>query len=182
MNAENPRTEAERLGQAIQIRRAELQIKRPQLARQAELSYPYVSEIENGAKLPSAKALSQLAQALGLSPSELMQRAETLDGPAREEDSSPAMFMTPEALFETGPRQQVLGRTSSRPMLQARGGAPRRATPPPTQADRGLEDLIAAIVRAEVRAELSAWANQQLPALIESEVQRVLTDLGFVER
>src|SRR5438093_1591631 len=48
---------ADRLGRAIHLRRVELNLKRPELARRAELSYPYVSEIENGMKTPSTKAL-----------------------------------------------------------------------------------------------------------------------------
>src|SRR5271169_1854118 len=66
------------LGRAIQVRRAELGLKRKDLARLASLSYPYVSELENGSKAPSAKALAQLADALQLSPADLMALAEAM--------------------------------------------------------------------------------------------------------
>lgn len=179
MSAENPRTEAERLGQAIQIRRAELKMKRPQLARQAELSYPYVSEIENGMKVPSSKALNQIAQALGLSSSELMLRAESLEEPTTD-DSSDAMFMTgPEALFDTGPQQQVLGRHPPRAWIEATARAPRGVPATTTHGERRLEDLITAIVRAELRAELNNFARVDLPALVEAEVDRLLEERGF---
>ncbi len=54
------------LGRAIQVRRAELGLKRKDLARSAALSYPYLSELETGSKAPSARALGQLAEALRL--------------------------------------------------------------------------------------------------------------------
>ena len=42
-----------------------MKMKRRELAERADLSYPYVSEIEKGTKEPSAKSLRQLAEALG---------------------------------------------------------------------------------------------------------------------
>ena len=39
---------AERFGYAVVLRRTQLQMKRKDLAERAELSYPYVSEIEKG--------------------------------------------------------------------------------------------------------------------------------------
>src|SRR5262249_60960151 len=69
------------LGRAIQVRRAELGLKRKDLARLASLSYPYLSELENGSKAPSAKALGQLADALQLSPADLLPFAEAMQFP-----------------------------------------------------------------------------------------------------
>jgi transcriptional regulator with XRE-family HTH domain len=56
-----------------------LGLKRPELAKRARLSYPYTSEIENGTKRPSTKALAQLAEALELTSAELMARAERFE-------------------------------------------------------------------------------------------------------
>ena len=39
---------------AIAVRRTELGLKRKDLAERSSLSYPYVSELENGTKEPSA--------------------------------------------------------------------------------------------------------------------------------
>src|SRR6266705_2820571 len=86
--AESRDRDAERLGRAIQLRRVELGLKRPQLAIRAELSYPYLSEIENGMKNPSPKALRQLAAALELSPAELIALAEKLGETSAHEATS----------------------------------------------------------------------------------------------
>lgn len=56
-----------RLGRAIQVRRTLLQLQRRDLAEAAELSYPYICELEKGSKEPSAKTLRQLAEALRFS-------------------------------------------------------------------------------------------------------------------
>lgn len=70
------RRRARSLGRAIQERRAELGIGRPELARRARLSYPYVAELETGKKQGSPKALHALASALDLDAHELLARAE----------------------------------------------------------------------------------------------------------
>lgn len=66
------------LGKAIAIRRLELGLKRNDLRDRSGLSYPYIAELENGSKAASSKALGALAEALELSVSELMARAEEL--------------------------------------------------------------------------------------------------------
>ena len=63
------------LGKAIRLRRVELDLTRADLAREAEVSYTYVSEIENGTKQASSKTLWRIARALGLEPHELMAMA-----------------------------------------------------------------------------------------------------------
>ena|SRR5436190_19378006 len=68
----------EALGRAIRAIRAELGMDRRELAELSGVSYPYLSEIENGKKRPSSRALVALAEALGMAPSELLQRAESL--------------------------------------------------------------------------------------------------------
>ncbi len=61
---------------AIQERRAELGLSRPELARRASLSYPYVAELETGRKQGSPSALHAIATALDMSTPELFARAE----------------------------------------------------------------------------------------------------------
>jgi DNA-binding XRE family transcriptional regulator len=63
------------LGKAIRLRRVELDLGRADLAREADVSYTYVSEIENGTKQASSKTLWRIARALGLEPHELMAAA-----------------------------------------------------------------------------------------------------------
>lgn len=76
--AEAPATFEEALGKAIAIRRLELGLKRNDLRDRSGLSYPYIAELENGAKRASSNSLTALAAALGLSVSELVARAEAL--------------------------------------------------------------------------------------------------------
>jgi len=67
----------QRIGRAIQVLRAELGLSRKELASRASISYSYLSEIEGGKKELSSKTMFVLADALGVSPSELMAAAET---------------------------------------------------------------------------------------------------------
>jgi transcriptional regulator with XRE-family HTH domain len=67
---------AEALGQTIKVLRTDLSIGRRRLATQAGISYSYLSAIENGSKVPSAKILHILANRLGLQPHELYSAAE----------------------------------------------------------------------------------------------------------
>lgn len=74
----------EALGRALKAERAARGLSRQELADLAGISYPYLSEIENGSKRASSKALFMLADALGMAPSELMGSAERM--PSRDRD------------------------------------------------------------------------------------------------
>jgi transcriptional regulator with XRE-family HTH domain len=107
----------EALGRAIKVVRAQRGLSRRHLAELAELSYPYLSEIENGKKRPSSNALLSIADALALPASELLGIAERiatripmaaepdrerqLAGPARE-SSVPAAQVAPSAAPQAG--------------------------------------------------------------------------------
>jgi transcriptional regulator with XRE-family HTH domain len=71
----------EAVGRAIKVHRAERGLGRKRLAELAGVSYPYLSEIENGRKRPSSRALVAIAEGLGLRPHELLETAESL-GPS----------------------------------------------------------------------------------------------------
>ena len=64
------------LGRTIKVVRTELGMERKELARQSGLSYPYLSEIEQGKKRPSSDSLQTIARGLRLRQSELLERAE----------------------------------------------------------------------------------------------------------
>ncbi|MBQ1051212.1 helix-turn-helix transcriptional regulator [Micromonospora sp. C51] len=138
------------LGRAIQVRRAELGLKRKEVAERALLSYPYLSELENGTKLPSAKALRQLAGALELSQAELLERADYDPAPVgqrRTTGQGPTAY----------PSNSNEARSISDPEFEQMG-------------------RLADIVAATVRAELAAWARTSLPRLIRDEVRRALDE------
>ncbi len=88
---ERVRLRAESLGRAIRERRGELGLSRPELARRAGLSYPYVAELETGRKQGSPSTLHALASALDLETHELLARAERRPGSARPRVGRPAL-------------------------------------------------------------------------------------------
>ncbi len=64
------------LGRTIKVIRTDLGIDRRTLAKEAGISYSYLTEIENGNKPPSSSVLGPLASALGLRMSQIIQAAE----------------------------------------------------------------------------------------------------------
>jgi transcriptional regulator with XRE-family HTH domain len=148
--------DAERLGRAIQLRRVELGLKRPELAKRADLSYPYVSELENGLKTPSTKALRQLARAVELSPAELIALADRLKQSPQPE-AAPSILVGRAPDPQSGPRVEMS----------------RNPKPDESQAlrDTSFErniDLISAVVRAE----LAAWSRRSLDRCSPVEASR----------
>jgi transcriptional regulator with XRE-family HTH domain len=168
---ENLGTDAARLGRAVQLRRVALGLKRPALALQARLSYPYVSEIENGLKTPSTKALRQLAEALEMSPAELIALADKLD--TSEAPPGSGRWESSVGRFIPGP-----GTSSPEEDADSRIEAGSIKSNWPMRADR-LElsnQQTQILISAVVRAELAAWARTELPALIREWVQQALRD------
>ena len=99
---------AEYFGRALASARSERGLKRMQLKELSGLSYPYISEIENGGKYPSQRAIQALADALGMSPSELVSRAERIesedvDSRAGEDPQTPVVSALAKAWPELGP-------------------------------------------------------------------------------
>jgi len=166
-------TDADRLGRAVHLRRVELGLKRPELAKRAELSYPYVSEIENGLKTPSTKALRQLAAALDLSPAELIGRADRLGDPAGMEAGS--------VLAEHTPTERV-GPGAGVPPTSASGraevGSTRLTWSRQLENDEGDDRKTQILITAVVRAELAAWARTELPALVRTALEQALRERG----
>ena len=66
------------IGKAIVIRRTELGLSRNDLRDRTGLSYPYVAELEKGAKRMSAASLDAVSGALELRPAELLAMADAL--------------------------------------------------------------------------------------------------------
>jgi len=66
------------LGRAVAEMRKGQGLSRKQLAVRAGVSYPYLSEIENGRKRLSARALLLVARALDVKPFQLLESAEAL--------------------------------------------------------------------------------------------------------
>jgi transcriptional regulator with XRE-family HTH domain len=67
------------LGSFIRTQREITRLSMRQLANLASISNPYLSQIERGIYQPSADVLKSLADALGISPEKLFERAGWLD-------------------------------------------------------------------------------------------------------
>jgi transcriptional regulator with XRE-family HTH domain len=171
------------LGRAIELRRVHRGWKRKDLSAASGLSYPFISEIENGTKEPSSKSLRQIAGALELSVLELHQLAADCSDEVVEQanwgsltskalrnvrvhrsspaSSSPAPAVTDLILSTSSvpPEEPMMGRP-----FQQRAGE-----------HKGLsEDAI----REIIRAELEKWTSDQLPSLVRRELQRALADMA----
>ncbi len=64
------------LGRTIKVLRVDRGIERKDLARAADISYSYLTEIENGVKPPSTTVFGRIAEALGVRSSDLLAGAE----------------------------------------------------------------------------------------------------------
>lgn len=69
----------ESLGEYLHDQRVSAQLSLRQLAEQAGVSNPYLSQIERGLRRPSAEVLGQLAKALRISAEQLYVRAGIID-------------------------------------------------------------------------------------------------------
>lgn len=79
------------LGEYLRDQRTQAQMSLRQLAELADVSNPYLSQIERGLRKPSAEVLQQIAKALRISAESLYVRAGILDaepaGAPRVEDA-----------------------------------------------------------------------------------------------
>jgi transcriptional regulator with XRE-family HTH domain len=73
------------LGEFIRNQRAITRLSLRQVATLAEISNPYLSQVERGVHEPSASILRRLAEALELSPEALFERAGLLDPEQHQE-------------------------------------------------------------------------------------------------
>src|ERR1700704_4774387 len=80
----------EAVGRAIKVMRTEQGLERRDLADASGVSYPYLSEIENGRKRASSRSLLAIANALRRRPHEVLARAEALGGSAVAPAAAPA--------------------------------------------------------------------------------------------
>jgi len=78
--------ELERIGDFLKFKRKEKRLTLTQLSRLSGVSHPYISQIENNKFKPSPEILSKLADPLGVSHKELMEKAGYLPREATQED------------------------------------------------------------------------------------------------
>jgi transcriptional regulator with XRE-family HTH domain len=78
------------LGLALKARREELQLTQEALSLRAELHQRWISNVETGKRNPSYASLRRLAAGLDLSASELIARAEQIEGDVQAADKPAA--------------------------------------------------------------------------------------------
>ena len=98
------------LGLFIKAQRAANQLSQRELARHAQVSYSYISHLENGRNEPSISVLRALAENLGIRPEELLLYAAGL--PVPSQDGSP------EDAIKADPRLLPAQRTALLELLQ----------------------------------------------------------------
>jgi transcriptional regulator with XRE-family HTH domain len=166
MNDNAAKMARQSLGRAIEVQRVHLGMKRKDLAQKASLSYPYISELENGGKEPSAKALRQIADALEMGVAELVALAERYQD--ADDDRVEQRLDVP-----TVAAASVLS-NSAENVLALSGAAqePGTSLEPPQPGD----DELRVIVRAVVRDEIERLVARELPGIVARELRRVLAD------
>jgi len=141
----------EALGRTIQVLRVSEGMSRRQLAQRASISYSYLSAIENGAKRPSAKILTVIAEALGMRASELMAAAE-----ARAVGAG-----RPGEAADVDETDALLNRLDERQTYRRLARLGFRSEPPAEM-----------MARSEMPARLSSWAPEP-----EEELRRLLRQM-----
>ena len=84
---------SEELSGLIRGRRQELGMSRRDLADATELSYPYISQLETGYRLPSHRVMQVLGKALQVDPAELFEAVASEQGAGRIEDQAATKFL-----------------------------------------------------------------------------------------
>ncbi|HEY4812509.1 MAG TPA: helix-turn-helix transcriptional regulator [Solirubrobacteraceae bacterium] len=78
------------LGAAVKARRVELDTTQEQLANDTDLHQRWISNVETGKRNPSYASLRRLAAGLDLTASELIARAEQIEGTIRSANKTAA--------------------------------------------------------------------------------------------
>ncbi len=101
MTASDPaRRQLEALGDLIRKQRQQMELTLRDLAERANVSNPYLSQIERGLHEPSVRVLKAIAGALNLSAEQLLVQAGVLDG----DDPTTPRPPTVEAAVQADPR------------------------------------------------------------------------------
>ncbi|MDA8047403.1 MAG: helix-turn-helix transcriptional regulator [Actinomycetota bacterium] len=145
----------ETIGQRLRARRVELGLTLAQVAEQAGLSLPYVSNLERGRGNPTLDALSALAQALDVPIGSLMGDdggGDPLDSVLASAPRSLLQFARStafrEAVDQLAQRQGASADEMRRRLLVGMASSPRRSSGEPTEDDwRRLLDAYSLILQ-----------------------------------
>jgi transcriptional regulator with XRE-family HTH domain len=150
----------------VEYRRAR-GMSRSQLAEQAELSYPYVSQLETGLRKPSRDAARRLAEALGIDPLDL---EATIPANWGDVEMTRASRETRKLLTGVAPASQIDSAAFEALSVS-------RSAPPTSRRPSSRDDLIGQII--DLLEELDA--GERLDALADVQrlaMQRILEQRG----
>src|SRR6478752_2356810 len=122
--AESAKTGSEEFGDLLRQARQRLGMSRRDLAEASGLSYPYISQIETGYRMPSSPAMRSLADALGLRVDSLFDAIP----PAAPRDAAPPPPPAPAAIRAPAPASAAAPAAPAAhrvmPVASPAGGAP----------------------------------------------------------
>lgn len=154
-------TDAELLGRRLRARRTTMGLTLAAVAKEAELSLPYLSNLERGRGNPTMEALTRIASALDITVSSIVgETGADGDGPGGVEemlgtppDSLVRYLRTPEfeqALVRLASIQNVSTDAMRNRLVTSMSTAPRRSTGEPTATDwRRLIDTYSLILGSD---------------------------------
>jgi len=180
--ATSKKTGSEALGELIRARREDLGMSRRELVEATGLSYPYVSQLETGYRLPSSTALRDLAGALRMSTDELVSvMPEERPGSSRLSSRPSANRSAPasgrvaqESGWMTNPSYARPATDAPLPVRPA-SAAPtsaRRARRRPTAAVEEAVELLSALPPEQRLDALSKVQRALMAGLVDEEVRR----------
>ncbi len=166
-------TAGQDFGRVLKARREELGLTRRELVDASGLSYPYVSQLETGSRLPSHRSLARLARALQLEPTDLaaaitfdeesMQRPQPDRMQRSLADEMPPPGGVGSSGWQTNPaflRSLVVGSSAS------------RQRPDPDVVVAQLVDLISSLPPGDRLDALGRAQRQVVDELVEERVRR----------
>lgn len=164
------------LGRAIAAARSEQGVKRMELAKRSGVSYPYLSELENGTKQGSTQKIGLIAEALGMTTSQLMARAEALamgsEAPAPYPQFPSVPGATAASASGHGEVAQAAGVGGAALGAPSAGGIRSLRPLAPVAAD--TEAIVVERVTRLVRAEIERWLDTELEPLVREQVRQEL--------
>jgi transcriptional regulator with XRE-family HTH domain len=160
--ATSKKTGSDELGELIRARRDDLGMSRRELVEATGLSYPYVSQLETGYRLPSSTALRDLAGALQISTDELVSVM-----PAERSGSART---SPGSGWISNP--SYARPDSAAPLPARRPRPPGRPRRRPTAVVEEAVDLLSSLPPEQRLDALSKVQRALMAGLVDEEVRR----------
>jgi len=170
-----------RLAASLRSRREDLGLSRRNVADRSGLSYPYVSQLENGDREPSLDALGRLAAALATSTEDLLAGRTDLSSDALlTPDTRPSATTTTARRRLAAPMAARAGESASAepmggaPMVGAPAGAAPAAAGPAPATWHANPSFAAAPTRAAAGGRSAPSRREEASAVVDAAYQTLL--------